>query len=318
MYLSRGHMIYTAAMAVMQLLLGVPFLMLMLFLLVVKPSALLDDPDSSVPFLLEFGFLSFLGLRNACHFFHAQRFNTCFLQAGYSSLTVADAAQRMGISHSACRRRFDTLTRYGLLKHCHPEYETTARIVLHRKQTDDCRGAMTIFLQMLSFFGLGISGALLFLFVFGVLHDLISGDMSHLKIGFGGLLLFTLLALGSLKLRQIVGRAYRFSNYFSGNAGRPVPAMQMARAFSMTETAVMDEFFKLSKLGLLTGWHGQTAPMLRFLPHYPAVNAPEPAAPMQNAVYVALNCPNCGASLSLEQGRRTQCPYCDSWLSLSE
>lgn len=323
MYLSKGHMAYTAVMAAFQLFLGAPFTFVLLLMCIVDPSYFMDDADGFLPFLLEFGFIAFLGIQNVRNFIHASKFSRVFADSGFGSVTVTQTAQRLGIGDEKCRKRFDRLTRYGLLKYCHFECERDTRFVLHKNRTDDCRGIVTIFLQVVAFFGIGLSGFMLFLFIFGVLSDLISGNQDFLdepEVIFMIIILFGAMMAGCLKIRNVIGRAYRFSNYFSGNAGRIVPAIQIARAFAVTEGTVTAEFSKLSRWGLLTGWSVRKTPVPQFIPNHMA------AAPVQNftpqhaeirhaAEYAAVNCPSCGASLSLEVGKVEQCPYCDSWLT---
>lgn len=323
MYLSKGHMAYTAVMAAFQLFLGAPFTFVLLLMCIVDPSYFMDDVDGFLPFLLEFGFITFLGIQNVRNFVHASKFNRIFEDAGFGSVTVTQAAGKLAIADEVCRKRFDRLTRYGLLKHCHFECENSTRFVLHKKQSDDCRGVVTILLQIIAFFGIGLSGFMLFLFIFGVLSDLISGDQEFLdepEVIFMIILLFSAMMAGCLKIRSVIGRAYRFSNYLSGNAGRIVPAIQIARAFASTENAVTGEFCKLTRGGLLTGWSVRKTPVPQFIPNSmvitPVQNFEPQSAEIQHAkAFAAVNCPNCGASLSLEVGKVEQCPYCDSWLT---
>ncbi len=322
MYLSKGHMIYTALMAAFQLLLSTPMLLILVIMLIADPSYFLDDADGFLPFLLEFGFISYLGIMNIRNFIYATQFNNIFQRAGFGSVTTAQTAHQLNISGETCRKRFDLLTRYGLLKHCHFECENDARFVLHKKQTDDCRGPVTILLQVIAFFGIGLSGFMLFLFIFGVLSDLISGNQDFLdepEVIFMIIILFGAMMAGCLKLRNLIGRAYRFSNYFSGNAGRAVPAIQIARAYVMTAEDAVKEFTKLTRWGLLTGWSVRKTPAAQFIPNSmvitPLENFESQSAKIQSEQeYTAVNCPNCGASLSLEVGKVEQCPYCDSWL----
>ncbi len=322
MYLSKGHMIYTAVMAAFQLLLSTPMLLILLIMLLADPEYFLDDADGFLPFLLEFGFIAYLGITNIRNFVHASKFNRIFESSGFGAMTTSQAGQQLNIGGETCRKRFDLLTRYGLLKHCHFECEKDARFVLHKKQTDDYRGITTILLHIIAFFGIGLSGFMLFLFIFGVLSDLLSGNQDFLdepEVIFLILILFGAMMAGCLKLRNLIGRAYRFSNYFSGNAGRAVPVIQIARAFVSAETTVMEEFGKLSRWGLLTGWSVRKTPVPQFIPNdmviTPLENFEPQSAEIQSvAEYAAINCPNCGASLSLEVGKVEQCPYCDSWL----
>lgn len=323
MYLSKGHMVYTALMAAFQLLLGAPFTFVLLLMGLVDPSYFMDDMEGFLPFLLEFGFITFLGIQNVRSFVHASKFNRIFESAGFGSVTVTQTAGKLAISDEKCRKRFDLLTRYGLLKHCHFECEKDTRFVLHKKQTDDCRGIVTILLQIIAFFGIGLSGFMLFLFVFGLLSDLISGNrdfMDEPEVIIMIIILFSAMMAGCLKIRNVIGRAYRFSNYFSGNAGRTVPAIQIARAFASTENAVTEEFSKLSRWGLLTGWSVRKTPVPQFIPNSMVITPVQDFEPQHAEIqyekeYAAVNCPNCGASLSLEVGKVEQCPYCDSWLT---
>ncbi len=324
MYLSKGHMLYTALMAAFQLFVGLPFTFMMLLMGIFDPSYFWDDADGFLPFLLEFGFITFLGFRNCRNFLHASKFNRVFQESGFGSLTVLQTAQKLGIGETVCRKRFDRLTRYGLLRCCHFECERDARFVLHKRQTDDFRGVATIMLHVVAFFGIGLSGFMLFIFIFGILSDLISGDIEFMDEP-GVILMITLLfgamMAGCLKIRNVIGRAYRFSNYFSGNAGRIVYPMQLARAHVVAEETVVTEFRKLSGWGLLTGWTLIHGPTPHFRPHNLMKPVPpQPAAPapaVQTAPdYEAVNCPNCGASLCLEVGKMEQCPYCDSWLEV--
>lgn len=322
MYLSKGHMIYTAAMAAFQLLISAPMLLILAIMLIADPFYFLEDADGFLPFLMEFGFIACLGIMNIRNFVHASKFNRIFESSGFGAVTTTQAAQKLDISGEVCRKRFDRLTCSGLLKHCHFECENDARFVLHKKQTDDYRGIMTILLQVIAFFGIGLSGFMLFLFIFGVLSDLISGNQDFLDEPEAIILiiiLFGAMMAGCLKLRNLIGRAYRFSNYFSGNAGRAVPAIQIARAYVMTAEDAAKEFTKLTRWGLLTGWSVRKTPVLQFIPHgmiiTPLENFEPQSAEIQSAAeYAAVNCPNCGASLSLEVGKVEQCPYCDSWL----
>lgn len=323
MYLSKGHMLYTAVMAAFQLFVGLPFTFILLLMGLFDPSYFRDDMDGFLPFLLEFGFITYLGIRNICNFVHASKYNRTFEVSGFGSLTVTQTAGKLGISDTVCRKRFDRLTRYGLLKHCHFECENDTRFVLHKKQTDDFRGVVTIILHVIAFFGIGLSGFMLFIFIFGILSELISGGVEYMDepgVVFMITLLFAAMMAGCLKIRNVIGRAYRFSNYFSGNAGRIVHAMQLARAHVVAEETVVKEFGKLSRWGLLTGWTLIHGPTPHFRPHNmvkPVPPQPAVVPPVQQTPdYETVNCPNCGASLCLEVGKVEQCPYCDSWLEV--
>lgn len=326
MYLSKGHMTYTAVMAGMQLVLGLPLTFILLLMGLTDFEYFSDDIEEFLPFIIEFGFITWLGVRNIRNFRYASKFNRVFTESGFGSMTSAEAAGKLNISETVCLKRFDLLTRYGLLKHCHYECETCGRFVLHKKQTDDFRGIFIVVLQMIAFFGIGLSGFFLFIMIFGLLSELLSYGLEYMDgygIIFGITLFFIGMMAGCLKIRNVIGRAYRFSNYLSGNAGRAVPAAQTARAFAITEQAAVKEFSTLSRWGLLTGWFLQETPIAKFLPRQ--LMAQEPAreeftpkhAEVQHAPeYAAVNCPNCAASLNLEVGKVEQCPYCDSWLKV--
>ncbi len=329
MYLSKGHMLYTAVMAGFQLILGLPMAGMILLMGLVDFSYIAGDLPDFIPFLLEFGFIGWLGVMNVRRFVHASKFSRMFTDCGCAAMTVAQAASKLQISELECQKRFDHLSRMGLLKHCHYECEKESRFVLHKKRTDDFRGVFIIILQMIAFFGIGLSGFMLFIMVFGLLNELFDGGllyMDDLGVILFITLLFAAMMAGCLKIRKVIGLAYRFSNYLSGNAGRIVPAAQPARAFAKDEGTVVADFTKLKRWGLLTGWSlgnalppqfipyrmAQPAPKAPAKPQYPQP-APKPSAAKQ---YDAVNCPNCGASLMLEVGKVEQCPYCDSWLEV--
>ena len=326
MYLSKGHMTYTAAMAGLQLLLGLPLTLMLLLAGLADPDVFLDDFPETLPLLLEFTFIAWLGIGNVRRFLHACRFNRMFTELGIGSVTVGQAAQKLGIGVVTCQNRFDHLSRMGLLKHCHFECEHEARFVLHKKRGDDHRGIFIVVLQMIVFFGIGIGGFMLFLFGFGLLNEMLSGDllyMDELGIILGIALFFVGMMAVSLKIRKTIGLAYRFSNYLSGNAGRAVPAVQAARAFAKNEATVVRDFSRLKAFGLLTGWTLCNVPAPQFLPNTMAMQPqaaprPQPAPPQAKPEYHAVNCPNCAASLVLEVGKVEQCPYCDSWLEVQD
>lgn len=326
MYLSKGHMVYTAVMAGLQIILALPITGIMLLIAAVDIYYFMDYMAGFVPFILEFGFIAWLGIMNIRRFIHASRFNRIFTESGFGSMTAAQAADKLNISEEACQKRFDQLSSIGLLKHCHYECENTARFVLHKKQTDDFRGIFIVILQMTAFFGIGLSGFMLFIFIFSLLSNLFDGGLASMDEPHVLLMitiLFAAMLAGCLKIRNVIGCAYRFSNYFSGNTGRIVPAAQIARAFGRIENAVTAEFEKLTRWGLLTGWSLQKTPTPQFIPNE-MVKAPmqkpqftPKSAEIQSAKkYNAVNCPNCGASLMLETSKVEQCPYCDSWLEI--
>ncbi len=314
LFLSRSHQLYFKIMAGLQLTFGGVFGGFMLIGLI---SALSDssasESDRSTGFALTiaFGCILALGILNRMRIQRANRFNSLFMGSKSGTLKLSSIAATLGMSLVQCRRSFDKSVREGLLINCHLELIGEPVVVLHAKDTGvNCLSRKKIIGMHLLAAGLiGVSGFFLFLFVFGLIRALTGGeslleDKNTIWIGIGAV--FSGVMWLGIWLREQIGKAYRFSGFFSGDPDGIIPLRTTAAVLGLPMEGLAKEFDLLVQKGYLCNCH--------------LTAEPEPAIVLHNGArtvkerFIAVSCPNCGASNSMKVGFMGKCKYCDTYL----
>ncbi len=161
----------------------------------------------------------------------------------------------------------------------------------------------SVLLLISSFFiFIGIIG--FFIELFGFLGASNSEDRSGwgqgLGIAVGVLLFFGSMFVISLARFRFAGKANKFNNVFENNRDGEIPLSSASGMFGITEKKFKKLFDRMIKKGYLVNCYIEYSGIPRII----LKNISEQ--------FVALKCPNCGASNNIKKGQTGICEYCHS------
>lgn len=310
MFLSRPHLLYTRVMAFLQLGFGGPFSALVLMGVIAdlyNDESLKSSISTGLACFTAFFCIFLLGIRNMLLIGRANRFNSLFMGSQSGALKLSVLSVTLGMPPYRCRKRFDSAVRQGLLVNCHLELQGEPTVMLHGKPSgvNYLVRRKTIGMHLLAVLLIGFSGFLLILFIFSLVEKLtgasdFSEDDTGIWLGIG--IISSGIMLLGLWIRDQIGRAYRFSSFFSDDADGIVPLRTTAAVLGLPMHKLAREFDALVRRGYLCNCHLAAAPEPQIVLHNGAANVRER--------FIAVSCPGCGASNTFKVGFIGKCRFC--------